>query len=199
MLFTDLTGLLGNALALVTLAVRLPWVARFTPLQLAKLAGGVFVVSMIPVYGLSLAGFVRGIAGDLSVPTLLMLAAALVRSLSGRVLVSELHRRELAAFVCIAAVLLYPCALGLSPFDPYRLGFAHLWFIAGLSVLALAAFFRGYVFVASCIALAVVAWSVGWYESGNLWDHLLDPWLAIYAFAVQGRYWLARLREKSHA
>jgi hypothetical protein len=54
-------------------------------------------------------------------------------------------------------------------------------------------------FLAICIALGVAAWSVGWYESTNLCDYLLDPWLAIYVWVVQGKYWLARLRGRMHA
>jgi hypothetical protein len=34
------------------------------------------------------------------------------------------------------------------------------------------------------ISLAVLAWSVGWYESGNLWDYLIDPLLAVYSVFV---------------
>jgi hypothetical protein len=50
-------------------------------------------------------------------------------------------------------------------------------------------------FLALCIALAVAAWSAGWYESPNLWDYLLDPWLAVYAIIVQGKYWWAQRRK----
>ena len=32
--------------------------------------------------------------------------------------------------------------------------------------------------------LAALAWSLGWYESGNLWDYLLDPFVAIYALCA---------------
>jgi hypothetical protein len=33
------------------------------------------------------------------------------------------------------------------------------------------------------VATALLAWSLGLLESGNLWDYLLDPWLSIYALA----------------
>jgi len=47
--------------------------------------------------------------------------------------------------------------------------------------------------LALSIALAVAAWSFGWYESTNLWDYLLDPWLAIYALIAQLKHiWLGR-------
>jgi hypothetical protein len=53
---------------------------------------------------------------------------------------------------------------------------------------ALAAWIWNYYLVALCIAFAILAWTVGWYESSNLWDYLLDPWIAIYALLVNAMY-----------
>ena len=83
--------------------------------------------------------------------------------------------------VVITALVLYPMALGVSTFDPYRLGFGNLWFIAGLLIVAVVAWFQQYTLIALSISLAVFAWSVGWYESNNLWNYLIDPWVSIYA------------------
>ena len=69
-------------------------------------------------------------------------------------------------------------------FDPYRLGFGDLWLISGLLFLALAAWAWQCMLIALSLSLAVLAWSIGWYESSNLWDYLLDPWISIYALAV---------------
>lgn len=149
----------------------------------------------IPLWGLSLSGFVRGITGDLSITTLLLLAAALERSLSARVVIEDANRLLMLRAIAVAAVLFYPLALGFSAFDPYRLGYGNLWFMAGLLLLAAGSALRYSTFLALCIALAVAAWSAGWYESPNLWDYLLDPWLAIYAIAVQLKYWWAQRRK----
>ena len=90
--------------------------------------------------------------------------------------------------IVITALVLYPLALGISSFDPYRLGFGNLWFIVGLLIVALAAWFQQYTLIALSISLAVLAWSVGWYESNNLWNYLIDPWVSIYAiFALLKR------------
>ncbi len=86
--------------------------------------------------------------------------------------------------IALAALGLYPMALGIGYFDPYRLGYGNPWFMGGLLLLALAACFRRLPLVALVIALAVLAWGVGWYESNNLWDYLLDPLLAIYAIGA---------------
>jgi hypothetical protein len=197
--FTDITGLAGVALAMVTLALRMRFLARLQLQLKIGLASGLLILAVIPFGGLSAAEFVRGISGDLSVTSLVLLALFLVlpRPLSGgranmgaeTLLYHRANLRpsrppargKLLILIVIAALALYPFALGVSAFDPYRLGFGNLWFIAGLLIVVSAAWFRQYTLIAMSISLAVLAWSVGWYESNNLWNYLLDPWLAIYS------------------
>jgi hypothetical protein len=195
---TDLSALLGITLAIIALLVRVPRVQAFPLRQRIAVLGAAIVLVSIPLWGLSLAGVVRGITGDLSISTLVLLALALLRTLSGCALMEEANRLLMLRAIAIAAVVFYPLALGFSAFDPYRLGYGNLWFMAGLLLLAVWSVLRYSTFLALCIALAVAAWSAGWYESPNIWDYLLDPWLAIYAIVVQGKYWWA-LRRKTNA
>lgn len=196
---TDLTGLADITLAMLALLLRVPRVQALPLRQKAGVLVGVLVASSIPLWGLSLAGFVRGITGDLSVATLVLLLLAAVRALSGKVVVGDANRRQTLQAFAIAAILFYPFALGLTMFDPYRLGYGNLWFMIALLGLAIWSSLRYSAFFAICIALGVAAWSAGWYESTNLWDYLLDPWLAIYVWAVQGKLLLARLKGSLHA
>lgn len=196
---TDLTGLFGITLAIATLLASLPRVQALPLLRRAGVLAVAVIVASIPLWGVSLAGFVRGMTGDLSIATLALLALALVRSFAGRMLVEDHNRIAMLRAVLIAAVLFYPFALGLSMFDPYRLGYGNLWFMVALLGLAAWSSLRYSTLFALCIALAVAAWSGGWYESPNLWDYLLDPWLALYAFAVQMKIWLARLIGRTNA
>lgn len=197
---TDLTGLSGIALAIITLLVRIPRVQALPLIRRAGVLGAAIIVISIPLWGVSLAGFVRGMTGDLSVTTLVLLALALVRSFSDRVqFFGEQNRHATLQAVLIAAVLFYPLVLGLGMFDPYRLGYGNLWFMLALLGLAVWSSLRYSTLFALCVALAVAAWSVGWYESPNLWDYLLDPWLAAYAFAVLVKIWLARLIRRKNA
>ena len=175
-------------LALFALLVRVPRVRALPLRRRAVLLLAALVAMSIPVDGLSLAGFVRGITGDLSISTLVLMALALVRSLSGHVPVAGANRMSMLRAIAVVAVLFYPLVLGLTMFDPYRLGYGNLWFMAALLAGALWSGLRYSTLLAWCIALAVAAWSAGWYESPNLWDYLLDPWLAIYALAVQGKF-----------
>jgi hypothetical protein len=189
--FTDITGLAGVALVIVALALRVPFCARLNYKQKMMLAAGLLIALAIPIGGLSAVEFMRGITADLSVTTLLLLTLALLPSPLGGGIEGEgepyairKNKNSLLALIAIAAIALYPFALGLSTFDPYRLGFGNLWFIAGLLLVAVVAWLRQYTLIALSISLAVLAWSVGWNESNNLWNYLLDPWVAIYALVV---------------
>jgi hypothetical protein len=196
---TDLTGLFGVTLAVVTLLVHVP---SLRALPLPKRGGwlaAMVIVLSIPLWGVSAAGFVRGIAGDLSIATLVLLGLALVRSLTGRALVEEQNRNAMLRAILIAGLLFYPLALGLGMFDPYRLGYGNLWFVLVLFGLAVWSSLSYSTLFALCIASAVAAWSVGWHESANLWDYLLDPWLAIYALAVETKLLFVRWKGKAHA
>lgn len=213
--FTDITGLAGCALAMAVLVVRLPGVSRLRRPYLALLAGMVMVSVLVPFGSLPLAAYVRGITGDLSITSLVLLMLAMLRSLSGMPPNGGLHapppsippslgdgkqallppgeglgwrkdsgRYLLLSMIALASISLYPMALGLGFFDPYRLGYGSTWFLAGLLVVALAAYFRQLPVIALTIALAVLAWSMGWYESNSLWNYLLDPLVSVYAIGA---------------
>lgn len=193
---TDLSGLLGVSLAVLMLLARVPRVKALPPHKRAGLLAAAIIVISIPLWGVSLAGFVRGITGDLSATTLVLLMLVLARSFFDHVLVEDSNRRLTLQTIAIAAVVFYPFALGFTMFDPYRLGYGNLWFMTALLGLAVWSCLRYSTLTALCIALAVAAWSAGWYESPNLWDYMLDPWVAVYACAVQvKRQWIARKGE----
>lgn len=196
---TDVTGLAGITLAVFTLLLRLRRVQALPPLQRAGGMLGALIVLSVPLWGLSLAGLLRGFTGDLSMMTLLFLLLVLVQTLAGKPLVQEDNRHQALKAIAIAGALFYPFALGFSPFDPYRLGYGSLWLMLPLLGFAAWAALRHSILLALGIALAVAAWSIGWYESPNLWDYLLDPWLVIYAIATQAKRWWKQRREMSHA
>jgi len=182
--FTDLTGLAGVACATAASLLLLPGIARLTRPRRALLLGAVFALLLIPFGGMPFAAYVRGMTGDLSITTLVLLCCTMLRPWCGCVEVQDKHRLALLTLIALAALGLYPMALGVGEHDPYRLGYGNLQFIAALLLLALAAWFRGYTMIALCIALGTLAWTAGWYESDNLWDYLIDPFVAIYALAA---------------
>jgi hypothetical protein len=191
--FTDVTGLLGCALAIAALASRMPGLSRIAPRRRGWLLAALFVVVLIPLGGMPLAGYVRGVSGDLSITTLVLLGASVLHTQRGwRVLPG---RDKLLLLLAVAAAGFYPLALGWGEYDPYRLGYGSYWMLAYLLGLALLAAWKGVSAITFILAAAVLAWSLGWYESTNLWDYLLDPLVAIYALAALTFQGMARLRK----
>jgi hypothetical protein len=141
----------------------------------------VAMIVLIPMGGMPLAAYLRGWIGDLSITSLALLTLALLARLRNRGASEVKTSNILFVLVVLAGVALYPMALGIGYWDPYRLGFGNSWFLGGLFLLALAAYFNKSSMIAMVIALAVLGWSADWYESRNLWDYLLDPLLVIYA------------------
>lgn len=176
--FTDFTGLLGVASALAVIALRLPGVARLARAQHALLLAAMFVLVLIPFGALPLAGYVRGATGDLSITTIVLLWGAILRPW---IKCESQPHTALQILVALVAVVFYPLALGVGMADPYRIGYGEPLFVLALLAIALFAWFRKYSQITWCIALALSAWVIGWYESGNLWDYLIDPFVAIYA------------------
>lgn len=187
MTFTDWTGLCGLALVYLLPAMRLPFASRLDARRRRLFAAGVLVAVLLPVSGgLSAAGWLRGMVGDLSLTSVLLLAGALYTRL--RPVQGELwNRRErlvLLSFIAALALLLYPFALGLGALDPYRAGYGTLGAVAMLGLLAFWLMRRGLVLLPLAIAVALLGWSLGVLESDNLWDYLLDVPLALYALGA---------------
>ena len=148
----------------------------------------------IPVQELALAGYVRGLTGDLSITTLLLLGMHLLSFTSGRRLLNTDERTLCFALIALAAMFLYPMALGLGGYDPYALGFGSHGFFAALLVVTLVAGWMHRRWIMLGILLSATAWLAGILESRNLWDYLMDPLLATFAVCSLARAGWARLR-----
>ena len=141
---------------------------------------------------LPLSAYVRGVIGDLSVVTTLLLWTSLLSVRKFAPLAFKF------AVACIA-IAFYPLALGFGMIDPYAWGYGStLFFIAVLLfavVCGLANWNRG-VWI---IAIAILAWAAHWHESANLWDYLLDPFLALWALIDLFGVLYRKRREKAQS
>jgi hypothetical protein len=200
--FTDLTGLAGIASLMAAFVLLVPRIKQLPKPYLAILTATVFIVSLVPFCGMPLAGYVRGMVGDLSITTVVLAWAALLQpccAVVGRVLTRHVglkpdlrsnglfgfkQRDQLLLLVAAAAMFLYPMTLGMSLYDPYRLGYGDMVFVALVLMSAIASWLLRSNLIGLCLALATLAWSLGWYESTNLWDYLIDPLVAIYAMSA---------------
>jgi len=156
----------------------LPVRARY-PVVMAALA-----VVLAPIGDLSIAATVRGVTGDLSVPTLALAVSACFARLMGRRLFEQRELNALLWLVAAAALFLYPFALGWTRFDPYALGYGSIAFVTALLLVTLAAWRANLKLVVLVVLAGALAWLGGVYESRNLWDYLIDPVAAAYALAV---------------
>jgi hypothetical protein len=191
---TTIVGLLGCgllSLALIAVALRLqslPVRLRWTVVSAAAL------VVFVPIGDLSVAGYVRGATGDLSVTTLALAAGTCLARLTGRRLLEPRELNVLLGLLAVAALFLYPFALGWTPFDPYALGYGSIAFVTVLLLVTLAAWHARLKLVVSVVLVGALAYLVGVYESRNLWDYLIDPLVAVYALAVLSARFLAARR-----
>ena len=198
MRFTDFTGLFGWCIAIAALA------AMWLPVRDVRLRfcciGLLLAAVLIPWQGAPLLIYPRGVFGDLSVASLMLLSLAIAARGGDalrrcRVALGE-SRTMLLGMLVLFGLLLYPMALGFGMYDPYQMGYASMPFIIMLATFGAFAIWQRALLIAAFISLAMLTWRFGWYESDNLWDYLIDPLAAIYASAVFIRCALEVLRYK---
>jgi len=183
----SLVGLVGSSLLVAAAAGRVLRRWDLAPRARAGALALVLLACWIPVHGLPIAGYVRGVVGDLSIPTMLALAAALASTITGKAWLDARERASWFAAVALGAVFLYPMALGLGMFDPYALGYGSYGLATSLFALTIAAWAARRYWLATSIVAGVAAYLAGLLESTNLWDYLIDPLIAGYAI-----FWWAR-------
>ncbi len=143
------------------------------------------VVLLIPWPGLSAAQNIRGLTGDLSVGTLVMMAFYLLRNWRPEAFRRFDHELVfLAAGLVLVAAFFYPMSLGWGMTDPY----AHGFYPTVLSALLFTGFCwavlgRWYL-SATLLALVFAGYAFDLLESNNLWDYLFDPALVGVALVV---------------
>jgi hypothetical protein len=171
--------------------------SRAPPVRLG-FAAAIAILSLIPVGGISGFTLVFSVLGPLSVATILGLGLSLGLSLRVFTEAARQDLRAAAAVVAVLGIVLYPGAIGLLPWDTYRLGFQGATLPAALIVIAFAAAAAGLLVVPLWIAVAAIAWQASLFASLNLWDYLIDPlaWLAslVLLVVVTARTWRRSVR-----
>jgi hypothetical protein len=126
---------------------------------------------------LPLVAYVRGFTGDLSIVLTLLLWSSLLPSKKPTPLAFKFA-------IAMIAICFYPFALGLGMVDPYVWGYGSIAFLIAVLLCAIVCAFANWIKGVWIIAIAIIAWAAHWHESANLWDYLLDPFLAIWAIAT---------------
>ena len=137
------------------------------------------IVIIVPIAGVSLAGHLRGLWGDPSIVTFLLLFLYTVRPSSLP------NRPRLSTCVLVSLFVMLPLYLPLFllnpnvPVDLYAIGWHPKWILIAIAVIALGSVMMRRLAPrwTNIIAIALIASSVGLMESDNLWDYLVDPGL----------------------
>ena len=141
---------------------------------------------------LPLAAYVRGVMGDLSIVSLLLLWSSVLPSAKKTPLVFKVS-------IAIVAVVFYPLALGFGMLDPYAWGYGSIGLLIAVILIAIVCGLAGWIKGVWVLSFVIIAWAAHWHESANLWDYLLDPFLALWAiFAIPNAIYLKR-REKAQS
>ena len=141
---------------------------------------------------LPLVAYVRGLTGDLSIVLTLLLWSSLLPVNKPAPIVFKFA-------VAIIALCFYPLALGLGMVDPYAWGYGSIAFLVAVLFFALVCGLASWTKGVWIIAIAILAWTAHWHESANLWDYLLDPFLAIWAICACIGMMYRRKRDKARS
>lgn len=156
-------------------------------------AGGVFgfffilvcsAILMIPFnqfgapWSLPFVAYIRGVTGDLSMISAMLILFTWTSWPGCRL------SNTTPLIIALLSILFYPFALGFTMFDPYAWGYGSIMFVSALVIAAILFFTMKQSWEALIVSGALIAWSIHWHESNNLWDYLLDPFLAVWAIVI---------------
>jgi hypothetical protein len=189
-------------LSVITSVVLMHFSRKFFGFSQSSVTGLFFIVFctvllLLPLnnlgasWDLPLVAYIRGVSGELSIITMMLIIFTWSSWPSCRL------SSATPIVIALASILFYPFALGLTMFDPYSWGYGSIIFVVAVMMMALLFFFTKRSWEALMISLAVIAWSIHWHESTNLWDYLLDPFLAVWAIIVSIR-WIVWGRQEPH-
>ncbi|MFZ4643136.1 MAG: hypothetical protein ACOYMU_07270 [Phycisphaerales bacterium] len=137
------------------------------------------IVIIVPVAGVSIAGHLRGLWGDPSIVTFLLLFLYTVRPSSLP------NRPRVSTRVLVSLFVMLPLYLPLFllnpnvPVDLYSYGWNPKWILIAIAVIAFVCMMMRRMAPRwiNIIAIALIASSIDLMESDNLWDYLVDPGL----------------------
>jgi hypothetical protein len=183
MTLSTIIGISGHALLLSAIVLRLTCVFNLRRDYSYFLAIAALIAVSVPIGALPIAQVTRGIFGDMSITTLILLGYFFIFPTTSRN-----KSRQLFILVIITGLLFYPAALGLGMTDPYQWGYLNSYrgiatpmlFLASLIVVSLIALRLKNDLILLCIATAAGAFLLGAMESRNIWDYLIDPLIVTF-------------------
>jgi len=187
----DYMGMLGCLLFLIALPLTVLKQPRYNRKTITIAIFMMMGLAVLPINGLSLLAYVRAVLADLSITSMILLCLMIASSYSGQRYVRTRSYHQLQNHILLAALILYPLGLGLTPYDTYAAGYGSLALLGLLVVVAGHLLWQRTYFVLGLLLIAISAYLLGILQSNNLWDYMLDPWLVIVVISSRGK-WLVR-------
>ncbi len=183
MTLSTIIGIGGHTILLSVIALRLACICNMKRGWSYTLTIVVFLAAITPVGVMPPAQITRGIFGDMSITTIVMLGYFLIFPTTSRE-----KSRQLFILLLIIGAMFYPAALGLGMTDPYQWGYLNAYrgieapvlFLATLLAIMLIALRLNNDLILLCIAMATCAFLIGAMESKNIWDYLIDPLIVTF-------------------
>jgi hypothetical protein len=124
----------------------------------------------------------RTLASVVGVPSItsIVLLLDVIARRAGRPLLFITERRVLLGFVAVAALVLYPTALGFTAVDLYRLGFSTAAPL-GVALLGIFGLLRRQIRLAFLALVILIALDLQLLPSVNAFDYVIDPVVGLIA------------------
>jgi hypothetical protein len=183
MTLSNIIGIGGHAMLLSAIALRLACIIDVRRDLSYVIAIAVLLAVSTPIGSIPIAQVTRGIFGDMSITTLILMSYFFIFPTTSRD-----KSKQLFILVVITGLLFYPTALGLGMTDPYQWGYLNSYrgigspmlFLGALIVVILIAARLKNDLILLCIAMATGAFVFGAMESKNIWDYLIDPMIVTF-------------------
>lgn len=177
----SILGMLGQVLLVSAIILLLFQVGKYPAIVRWTALGISAVIGFFKIGDLRLIAYPGGVLGDLSITTQILLASVIVKQVLRIDILSARDRSSVFLAAAAGGLVLYPLSSGLTMLDIYSLGFESTALLIGLAVLAVMGWYLrpG---AAIVVPVSVIAFNFGWLTSTNVWDYLLDPMLALFAW-----------------
>lgn len=159
------------------------WLFRFNRLPskpATVLVFGLMGLCFLPVNGLAIAAYIRGVVSEPSITTLIIAGLSIASLIRGRVVCSQREYLPLLYFIPVFSLFFYPSSLGLTYFDPYSYGYQAHILLAALLTISLLLWWKKYYMLLAIILIDLWSFNFKLLSSDNLWDYLIDPMLLVY-------------------
>ena len=180
---TDFIGYLGLALMLAGGPVQAGLLLRASRHTLARWFVTSLLVLLIPWNGHSLIYYLRGVTGDLSVASLVIVVLVNCRTLGFPLAARSGFTWQAGLIPVVLLLPLYASTTGYLPFDLYAWGYEPQWFLLALGALLLCAW-RVHADLALAWLAGIAAFACGACPSVNILDALFDPFMFAGSLAI---------------